>query len=98
MDEIRIQVCYTKPGLQLLRELSVEDGTTLQAAIEESGVLRDAPEIDLTVCRVGVYGKLKALDTVLRNDDRVEIYRPLIADPKESRRKRAVKKDEKSAR
>lgn len=93
MAEIRVQVCYAKPDLQLLRELTVPEGTTLQAAIQQSGVLRDAPEIDLSACRVGIYGKLKTLDTVLREHDRVEVYRPLMADPKESRRKRAVKKE-----
>lgn len=98
MAELRIQVCYARPDAQILWELSLPEGATLQSAIEKSGVLRDAPEIDLGTCRVGVYGKLKALDTVLRTHDRVEIYRPLIADPKESRRKRAVKKDEKKAR
>jgi hypothetical protein len=61
-------------------------------------VLQDAPEIDLAVCRVGIYGKLKSMDTMLRDRDRVEIYRPLIADPKESRRKRAAKKGQEKGR
>jgi putative ubiquitin-RnfH superfamily antitoxin RatB of RatAB toxin-antitoxin module len=98
MAENRILVCYARQDAQILRELFLPEGATLQSAIEESGVLRDAPEIDLETCRVGVHGKLKTLDTVLRADDRVEIYRPLIADPKESRRKRAVKKVEKKVR
>lgn len=98
MAEIRIEICYARPDLQILRELKVPAGTKLKAAIEASGVLDDVPEIDLATSRVGIYGKLKALDAVLRDHDRVEIYRPLIADPKESRRKRAVKKDEKKAR
>lgn len=93
MAEIRVQVCYARPDLQLVRELAVPQGTTLRSAIQQSGVLRDAPEIDLSVCRIGIYGKLKTLDTVLREHDRVEVYRPLMADPKESRRKRAVKKE-----
>lgn len=98
MAEIRIEICYARPDLQIRRELKVPAGTKLNAAIEASGVLDDIPEIDLATSRVGVHGKLKALDAVLRDHDRVEIYRPLIADPKESRRKRAVKKDEKKAR
>ncbi|RZI42319.1 RnfH family protein [Herbaspirillum sp. HC18] len=97
MAEIRVQVCYARPDKQILRELAVEDGATVRAAIESSGVLRESPEIDLENCKVGIYGKLKALDTVLREHDRVEIYRPLIADPKESRRRRAEKKEEKKA-
>lgn len=98
MAEIHVQVCYARPDLQVLRNVSVPDGATVQSAIEQSGVLDLLPEIDLTTCRVGVHGKLKTLDTVLREYDRVEIYRPLVADPKESRRKRAVKSEEKKAR
>jgi uncharacterized protein len=90
-DHIQVQVCYAGRGRQLLCELSIPAGASLQQAIMCSGILRSAPEIDLTLSRVGIYGKLKSLDTVLRDRDRVEIYRPLIADPKESRRKRAEK-------
>lgn len=97
-DDIHVQVCFAKPDACILRDLRLPAGTALQDAILRSGILRDAPEIDLGRCRVGIYGKLKALDTVLRDRDRVEIYRPLIADPKESRRKRAEKKGEKKAR
>jgi uncharacterized protein len=98
MDEIRVQVCYALPESQYLQDLILPAGATVQMAIEESGVLREVPGINLAAFRVGVYGKLKSLEAVLRDHDRVEIYRPLIADPKESRRKRAVKKDEKKAR
>lgn len=92
MADIRVQVCYARPDRQFLLELNVPDGTTLQAAIEQSGLLAQAPEIDLQRCKVGLHGKTKPFDTVLREHDRVEIYRPLIADPKESRRRRAVAK------
>ena len=98
MAEIRVQVCYARPGESWLREVAVPAGATLQAAIERSGLLGDAPEIDLAACRIGVYGKLKPLDMVLREHDRIEIYRPLVADPKESRRKRAQKKDAAASR
>lgn len=91
-DSIRVQVCYAKPEIQRLYDVSVPRGTTLQAAIEQSGILGDMPEIDLLTCRVGIYAKLKTLETILRDDDRIEIYRPLIADPKESRRLRADRK------
>jgi uncharacterized protein len=90
--EIRVQVCYARPGDALLREVMVPAETILQSAIERSGLLNDAPEINLASCRVGIFGKLKSLDTMLQEGDRIEIYRPLIADPKESRRKRAQKK------
>lgn len=89
--QIQVQVCYAKPEIQLLRDLSVPPGTTVQTAIVQSGILVDMPEIDLMSCRFGIYAKLKTLDTILRDGDRIEIYRPLIADPKESRRRRADK-------
>lgn len=92
MADIRIQVCYARPDQQFLLELKVPDGTTMQSALEQSGLLARAPEIDLQRCKVGIHGKAKPLDTILRENDRVEIYRPLIADPKESRRRRAVAK------
>jgi putative ubiquitin-RnfH superfamily antitoxin RatB of RatAB toxin-antitoxin module len=88
---ICVQVCYAKAGASLLL-LTVPAGTTVHDAIKRSGIVEQFPEIDLTVCRVGIFGKLKPLDTVLRDRDRVEIYRPLLTDPKESRRKRAVKR------
>lgn len=91
MAEIRVEVCYALPDRQFLKALRVQEGITLQQAVEQSGLLREAPEVDLESARVGIYGKLKTLDTVLRDRDRVEIYRPLIADPKEARRRRAGK-------
>ena len=90
--EISVQVCYATPVRQFLRELTVAEGTTLHEAIRRSGVLDEVPEIDLSVLQVGVFGKRRKLDEVLRNGDRVEIYQPLIADPKDSRRRRADKK------
>ena len=96
MAEIAVQVCFARPDLQVVRDVTVEEGATIRAAIERSGLLGEAYGIDLAQCRVGVFGKLKDLDAVLRERDRVEIYRPLIADPKESRRKRAEKKDKKA--
>lgn len=96
MADISVQVCYARPDRQILLEVKVDAGATIQAAIERSGMLCEVPEIDLEHCKVGVYGKLKPLDAGLRERDRVEIYRPLVADPKESRRKRAEKKSEKA--
>ena len=91
-DEIKVQVCYATPIQQALRELKVAPGTTLQQAIEQSGILQDIPEIDLATNRVGIFGKIKALDASLREQDRIEIYRPLIADAKDARRRRVAKK------
>jgi len=98
MAEIRVQVCYARPDARFLHELSVPADTTMQSAIEQSGVLQAAPEIDRAFCRAGIHGKLKPLDSVLREHDRIEIYRPLIADPKEARRRRATRKDGQSGR
>jgi putative ubiquitin-RnfH superfamily antitoxin RatB of RatAB toxin-antitoxin module len=89
---LHVQVCFARPGLEFLRDVAVREGATLMDAIVASGVMREYPEIDLDACRVGVFGKLKTLDTVLRERDRVEIYRRLMADPKDSRRTRAEKK------
>lgn len=95
-DLIRVQVCYAKPGVQIVKDLRLPAGATVQEAVERSGILQEMPEIDLAIQKTGIYGKLKPLDTILREHDRVEIYRPLIADPKESRRKRADKREAKN--
>ena len=85
-----IEVVYARSDIQVLIPLEVEEGTTLRSAIERSGVLERFPEIELEKSKVGIFGKLSKLDAVLRARDRVEIYRPLIADPKEVRKKRAA--------
>lgn len=92
-----ISVCYASDKVEWLHPMQVEAGTTVGEAIERSGVLEAFPEINLTTQPVGIYAKKKTLDTVLRERDRIEIYRPLVADPKESRRKRAAKKERSSA-
>ena len=89
-DLINVEVCYASDAVQFLRALRVPPGTTLEQAIVLSGVLAEVPAIDLTTMQVGIYAKKKTLDTVLREHDRVEIYRPLIADPKNARRRRKV--------
>jgi hypothetical protein len=91
-DAIHIQVCYATPQAQVLRDLKVAVGTTLRQAIEQSGIVQEFPEIDLATNRVGIFGKVKTLDAALREQDRIEIYRPLIADAKDARRRRAAKK------
>lgn len=91
---INIEVAYAKPDNQVILPLQVKSGTTLLEAIEQSGILQQFPEIDLSKNKFGIFSKTEKGSTVLRNKDRVEIYRPLIADPKESRRKRADKKQD----
>jgi hypothetical protein len=85
-----VEVAYARPEEQLIIELEVAPGTTVAQAIETSGLLERFPEIDLARNKVGVFGRLTPLETPLRDKDRVEIYRPLIADPKEVRRRRAA--------
>jgi putative ubiquitin-RnfH superfamily antitoxin RatB of RatAB toxin-antitoxin module len=87
---MRVEVAYAKPSEHALLEVEVADDATLEQAIEASGILARFPEVDLSVNKVGIFGKLAKLDSPLREGDRVEIYRPLKADPKEVRKKRAA--------
>lgn len=89
---IPVEVVYAKPEQQLLIPLEVTRGTTVVEAVKLSGLLEKFPEISLDDAKLGIFGKLTKPDQVLVEKDRVEIYRPLIADPKDSRRKRAEKK------
>ncbi len=89
MSEINVEVMYALPNEQSLLKVKVPQGTTIEQAIRLSGVLDKHPEIDLAKNKLGIFGKLSKADAVLRDRDRVEIYRPLIADPKEIRRQRA---------
>lgn len=89
-DAIHVEVCYALRDRQDVVQLRLPVGSTVQRAVEASGLLQKHPEIDLARAnKLGVFAKLVKADTVLRDKDRVEIYRPLIADPKEVRRKRA---------
>lgn len=90
VDRIRIEVAYATASEQIILELSLASGSTVGDAIEVSGVLQRFPEISLDVNKVGIFGKLSRLEDPLRDHDRVEIYRPLIADPREVRRQRAA--------
>lgn len=87
---IRVEVAYARPDAQVIIPVEVPEGTTLEQAIVQSRIQEQFPEIQLQVAKVGVFGKLGKLSATLRAGDRVEIYRPLIADPKEVRRKRAA--------
>lgn len=89
-DKIQVEVVYARAERQEVARIKLEDGATLQQAIEASGFLVKFPEIDLTKNKLGIYSKLAKADALVRNHDRVEIYRPLIADPKEVRKQRAA--------
>ena len=89
-ETISIEVCYALSSKQELVKLSLPEGASLQQAVEASGLLEKYPEIDLKKNKFGIWNKLSKADSVLRDKDRVEIYRPLIADPKEVRKQRAA--------
>jgi len=88
-ESLSIEIAYALPQKQELVQLKLPVGSTVQQAVEASGLKQKHPEIDLAKNKVGIFGKLSKLDAPLRDRDRVEIYRPLIADPKEVRKKRA---------
>lgn len=90
---IAVEVAHARADAQTLVALELDEDATLEQAIAASGILALYPEIDLRVNAVGVFGEPAALDRPLRDRDRVEIYRPLLADPKESRRRRAAQVD-----
>ncbi len=91
-ETINIEVAYATLEKQIIRAVNVDAGTTIGAAIVQAGIMMDFPglEGELEQAKVGIFGKAAAITTVLSDGDRVEIYRPLIADPKEVRRKRAA--------
>lgn len=93
---IDVEVAYARARAQALIPVQGQPGMTLRDAIERSGVLERFPEIDLDVNKVGIFGKVAKLDQALQEGDRVEIYPPLIADPKQARKQRAA--DSKPAR
>ena len=86
---LTVEVVYATAKRQTLIELDVAEGTTVAQAIALSGIRTAHPEIDLPELKAGIFGRLASPDTVVRERDRVEIYRPLRADPKEVRRRRA---------
>jgi putative ubiquitin-RnfH superfamily antitoxin RatB of RatAB toxin-antitoxin module len=88
---IGIEVAYAVPTEQVLLRIEVPAGTTVQQAIEASGVLQRFPQIDLANAAVGIFSRPCKLGDTLKAGDRIEIYRPLLLDPKEARRKRASK-------
>ncbi|MGG7447717.1 RnfH family protein [Kosakonia oryzendophytica] len=89
--KIAVEVAYALPEKQYLQRVTLDDGATVEQAILASGLLDLRDDIDLNVNKVGIYSRPAKLQDVVRDGDRVEIYRPLIADPKELRRQRAEK-------
>ncbi len=88
---IHIEVAYATPDKQVLLGLSVPAGTTVAEGVEQSAIRDEFPELNMDIKAVGIFSRKVPLDHVLGEGDRIEIYRPLIADPKEVRRQRALK-------
>ena len=97
-DALAIEVVYALPGQQEIVSVQLPAGSCVRYAIEVSGMMQKFPAIDPGQTKVGIFGKLVDWGTELRNRDRVEIYRPLLCDPKELRRKRATRDPRKPAR
>lgn len=95
--KILVEVAYALPMKQQIFSFDVPDGTTVAEAAQLSGVTKAFPEVDLSAAKYGIFGKAAKADQVLKAGERVEIYRPLIADPKEARKKRAAKVKERKA-
>jgi len=93
-NELSIELVYGLPHKQELLSVTVAQGTTIEQAIKASGILQSFPDIDLAINKVGIWNRAAKLSDVLRDTDRIEIYRPLIADPKEVRKRRAEKAKE----
>lgn len=95
-NTITIEIIYALPDEQNLQTFSVIKGTNVEQAIKQSGLLEKYPEIDLSKNKVGIFSKVTKMDVELRQGDRIEIYRPLIADPKEVRKRKAAEQAKKS--
>ena len=89
---IDVEVAYATPEQQMIVALKMPEGATVEQAINASGLLNCFPEIVWTDIKVGIFGSVCKLDQSVRQADRVEIYRPLLHDPKEARRQRAAKR------
>lgn len=89
---MRVEVVFALPERQSLMVLEVDPGTTALQAVLQSAILTQYPDLDLATLRLGIFSRAITPDTLLRDHDRVEIYRPLLADPKQARRQRAAER------
>ena len=91
MDKIRVEVAYLKPNLQTVLVVNIAAGSTILLALQESKLLELFPELELEQLILGIFSEIKTLDTKLVAGDRVEVYRPLVIDPKQARLDRVKK-------
>ncbi len=90
-EAIRVTVVYALPQRQWVQAVKLDGGASVRMAIERSGVLKAVPELRLETLEVGIFHRRCSLDAPVRDGDRVEIYRPLVLDPKDARRMRAAR-------
>lgn len=95
-EKLVVEVAYAYPEKYFLKKMELEQPTTIQNVILQSGVLEKYTEIDLRQNKVGIFSRPVKLTDTVENGDRIEIYRPLLADPKEIRRKRAAEQASKA--
>lgn len=93
---VNIEIAYGTADKQLLQQMQVEEGTTAREAVIRSRIAEEFPDADVRHAPLGIFGKQVKDDTVLRDKDRIEVYRPLLIDPKEARRRRVQEKQNKS--
>lgn len=89
MTQMKVEVAYATAENQQIITVEIPEGSSIEKAIDASGILELFPEIDLTRQKIGIFSKQKKLTDIIHEGERVEIYRPLLIDPKEARRKRA---------
>lgn len=97
-NKLKVEVCYALPEEQTLLQLIVDQDASVEEVINQSGILQLHPDIDLSDNKVGIFSKLTTLDAQLHDGDRIEIYRPLLIDPKEVRKQRALKAKQEAAK
>ncbi len=90
MVDLSIEVICVAKGREVHRNIEVSDGTTLGEAVDQSGIIEQFPDFDIVKARKGIFGTLRSESWLLKDRDRVEIYQPLIFDPREARRRRAA--------
>lgn len=91
---LEIEIVYGLPDKQVLKTMRVAEGTTVRAAALQSGLDSIFEDLSLHSAPLGIFGKAVKDDTPLRDGDRIEVYRPLLIDPKEARRKRVQNQEE----
>ncbi|MDZ7622107.1 MAG: RnfH family protein [Candidatus Competibacteraceae bacterium] len=91
---MQVSVAYVEPGQPLCLNVEVPDGSTVQQAIELSGILTRCPHLNLKKQKIGIYGKLTKLTAPLEAGDRVEIYRPITVDPKKIPQRKIASQDD----